>query len=482
MNSFGVSGVSTARRFPVPSLPGSFNSLFWRLFSGLIAVILITAAATWGAAYVVQSQIVARLENTLSLHYGGQRVVETAFIMHRYAGEAGLIEWLRSDANTRPTVFVMTKDGVELSGRTVPERARQLLDAMQQGKPHRDLEKDIPAGAVKTVEIDGKPYFIFAVHTKPPVPRLNIFPFNSLMPAATAIVSILLLTLCVAWTLALYYSRPLRRLDAAMRKVAEGDLSTRIEKDIGPADGEVAALAKVFDRMADQIEKLIKRQRKLFHNVSHEIRSPLARIEVAVELAKMDPNRVASSLERIEKEVRAIDELIGSLLTYARLEGGIKLETAPVSMRTFLSAIRDTLAFEAQGRAIKVNFIDRLDQDVTLNINEAALSSALINIGRNALRYTPQAGTITLIAERRARGLLLRCIDEGPGMPSEELARMFDPFVRGNREQTGTGFGLGLAIAKSAIESQQGEISAKNILPHGLEFDILLPAERSSPR
>lgn len=151
-------------------------------------------------------------------------------------------------------------------------------------------------------------------------------------------------------------------------------------------------------------------------------------------------------------------------------------------MRTFLSAIRDTLAFEAQGRAIKVNFIDRLDQDVTLNINEAALSSALINIGRNALRYTPQAGTITLIAERRARGLLLRCIDEGPGMPSEELARMFDPFVRGNREQTGTGFGLGLAIAKSAIESQQGEISAKNILPHGLEFDILLPAERSSPR
>ena len=118
----------------MPSLPGSFNSLFWRLFSGLIAVILITAAATWGAAYVVQSQIVARLENTLSLHYGGQRVVETAFIMHRYAGEAGLVEWLRSDANTRPTVFVMTKDGVELSGRTVPERARQLLDAMQQGK------------------------------------------------------------------------------------------------------------------------------------------------------------------------------------------------------------------------------------------------------------------------------------------------------------------------------------------------------------
>lgn len=460
-------------------LPGTFNSLFWRLFSGLIAVILVTAAATWGAAYVVQSQIFARLENTLSFHYGGQRAVETAFVMHRYAGEAGLVEWLRSDANRRPTVFVMTKEGTELSGRTVPERAKTLLDALQKGEPHQDLAEDIPSGAVKTVEIGGKPYFIFAVHTTTPAPRLNFFPFNNLMPAATAIISVLILTLCVAWVLALYYSRPLRRLDAAMRKVAEGDLSTRIEKNIGPADGEVAALAKVFDRMADQIEKLINRQRKLFHNVSHEIRSPLARIEVAIDLARLDEKRVPSSLDRIEKEVHAIDQLIGSLLAYARLEGGIKLETAPLSVRPFLEAVRDTLAFEAQSRAIKVAFIDKLVEDVTLVANESALTSALINIGRNALRYTPEGGTVTLIAERRARGLLIRCIDEGPGIPADELARMFDPFVRGSREQTGTGFGLGLAIAKSAIASQKGNLSAKNILPHGLEFDIVLPVNLS---
>lgn len=461
----------------MPPLPASFNSLFWRLFCGLIAVILATAAAVWTAAYVVQSQVVAKLENSLSLRYGGQRAVETAFIMHRYAGEAGLVEWLLSDANQRPTVFVMTKTGVELSGRTVPERARQLLEDLQSGKVPDARGEGFPSEAVKTVEIGGKPYFIFAVHTSLPPVRLNLFPFNSLTPALTAIVSALLLTLCVAWLLALYYSRPLRRLDTAMRKVAEGDLSTRIEKNIGPADGEVAALAKVFDRMADQIEKLINRQRKLFHNVSHEIRSPLARIEVATDLAKLDPSRVPASLERIEKEVRAIDELIGSLLTYARLEGGIVLETATVSARAFLGAVRDTLAFEAQSRGIEVKLVDRLTEDITLEVNEAALSSALINIGRNALRFTPERGTITLAVELRAKGLLIRCIDEGPGMSEEELARVFDPFVRGNREHTGTGFGLGLAIAKSAVASQHGTLSAKNVLPHGLEFEITLPVQ-----
>lgn len=162
----------------MPPLPASFNSLFWRLFCGLIAVILATAAAVWTAAYVVQSQVVAKLENSLSLRYGGQRAVETAFIMHRYAGEAGLVEWLLSDANQRPTVFVMTKTGVELSGRTVPERARQLLEDLQSGKVPDARGEGFPSEAVKTVEIGGKPYFIFAVHTSLPPRAAQSFPLQ----------------------------------------------------------------------------------------------------------------------------------------------------------------------------------------------------------------------------------------------------------------------------------------------------------------
>ena len=155
----------------------------------------------------------------------------------------------------------------------------------------------------------------------------------------------------------------------------------------------------------------------------------------------------------------------------------VKTEQEIDLMREPCAIVRDTLAFEAQSRGIEVKLVDRLTEDITLEVNEAALSSALINIGRNALRFTPERGTITLAVELRAKGLLIRCIDEGPGMSEEELARVFDPFVRGNREHTGTGFGLGLAIAKSAVASQHGTLSAKNVLPHGLEFEITLPVQ-----
>lgn len=462
-------------------LPASLHSLFWRLFSGLIAVMLISAAASWGAAYYVKSREFSALQDSVSLRYGGPRSVETALSVFRCAGRNGLTQWLLSSANQRPTVFVMAEDGTELSGRTVPERARAMVSAYQpaaqplEAEVFDDDDKQGEATAIRTIEIEGRPYTVFAVLTALPPLRIAPYPYNNTLPAAATLASILILTLLVAWILALYYTRPLLRLDDAMRQFAAGAFSTRVAKRIGPADSEVAALARVFDQMAAQIEKLINRQRRLFHDVSHEVRSPLARIDVAIELARMDPARVPKSLERIEKEVREIDRLIEELLAYARCDGGAALELKSTPVRALIEEVREALAFEAQGKRASIRLIDELPRDEQILANDEALKRALGNIGRNALRFTPEGGMIELSLASAGRSVRIRCRDQGPGIAPEDLDRIFDPFARGSREATGTGFGLGLAITKSAVDAMHGRIEVRNIAPHGLEFDVLLP-------
>ena len=159
------------------------------------------------------------------------------------------------------------------------------------------------------------------------------------------------------------------------------------------------------------------------------------------------------------------------------LRGGIVLETATVSARAFLGAVRDTLAFEAQSRGIEVKLVDRLTEDITLEVNEAALSSALINIGRNALRFTPERGTITLAVELRAKGLLIRCIDEGPGMSEEELARVFDRSCAATANIRVLGSVLALQLPRAPLRVNTVRCRPKNVLPHGLEFEITLPVQ-----
>lgn len=462
------------------SVPG-FNSLFWRLFAGLCLVILTTATTVWIASSISHQRHLDTILGSLDTRYFGQRAVETAAIIHHYGGTQGLIAWLRSNANKHSTVWVMDRTGNELSGRAVPQRAKLMLEAMRREPFTTEAYSGhFPDEAVRTLEIDGKPYLVFATYSasgkKPP----QFLFLRDGFPAGVAVLTIVVITLIVSWALAFFYTRPVRRLDEAMERFALGEFDVRVEKSIGPAGGEIAALARVFDRMANRIQKLVLRQRRLFHDVSHEVRSPLARIDVALELARVDPKHIPSSLDRIEKEVHAIDRLIEGLLTYARLEDSAELPTRPISARQLVETVREAIAFEGRTRSVKATLRDHLAEDIIFKANEDALLSALGNLARNALRYTPDGGEVHLELDRGPQSLILRCRDEGPGMPAAELNHVFDPFVRGSREKTGTGFGLGLAIAQSAVKSQGGTISVKNVQPHGLEFTISLPLHPSA--
>ncbi len=332
-----------------------FNTLFGKLFAGFCLVILLTAAGVWMAAYSAQSQQnedIGRIEWRFIAH----KSVDSAVGIYEVAGRDGLISWLRNERlNTNPIVFVLDSSGREISGRKLPDKAYESLKAIRKltDDPNGPPEKRLP---VRTVEIDNEPCEFFAVRTVAfPVrlipPELHHFPIALTLSLAA------FFTLLVSWLLARLYTRSLHTLDGAMRRFADGAFDTRTSEELARGDAEVANLARVFDGMADKIESLITRQRRLFHDVSHEVRSPLARIEVALELARRDPARTQDSLGRIEKEVGNINALVESLLTYARLENGANMTKSPVGLADILEGVADDLGFEAQQKNVTVKTV-----------------------------------------------------------------------------------------------------------------------------
>ncbi len=448
-----------------------FNTLFGKLFAGFSLVILLTATCVWITAYYAQ---IRRNEDIgqIEWRFIAQKSVDSAVGIYEIAGKEGLVAWLRNERlNTNPIVFVLDSNGNEISGRKLPEKAyKSLADIRKLPQRHAGSpDKRLP---IRTVEINNEPCEFFAVRTVAfPIrlipPELHYFPVALTLSLAA------FFTLLVSWLLARLYTRSLHTLDDAMRRFADGAFDTRTSDKLAQGDTEVANLARVFDSMANKIEALINRQRRLFHDVSHEVRSPLARIEVALELARRDPERTSDSLERIEKEVGNINELVESLLTYARLENGDNMTKSPVGLADIVEGVADDLSFEALQKNVTVK--TTLEGDPIIDADGNLLARAIDNIARNSLRHAPEGSSIELSLSSNADCFIIKCLDEGPGMPEEELDVMFSPFVRGANVRTGTGFGLGLAIAKRSVTAHGGFISARNVTPHGLEIEIRIP-------
>lgn len=259
------------------------NSFFWRLFAGLLAVIVLSSFLGFGVhTYLNRDE---SRYGKVDVFVGGRKAVQAALIIYQLKGQDALVEWLKSPGNVLPTVYIVDDHGSEISGRTAPELALRSIEENSIPEVEDHVLKNYPLNAVEDIEINGRPYTAFAVfeHSNHDLPFFN--PFGTGIPIYVLFLVALILTAFVSAILAYYYTRPLRKLDGAMRAFAEGKLDTRVENSIGRADAEVAALAGIFDKMAGQISRLINRQRRLFHDVSHELRSPLARIDVALDIA-----------------------------------------------------------------------------------------------------------------------------------------------------------------------------------------------------
>lgn len=277
--------------------------------------------------------------------------------------------------------------------------------------------------------------------------------------------------------LAWYLTSPINRLRRGLERLAHGDLTTRLTPRMGRRRDEIADLAHDFDGMAQQLQNLVTMRDRLLHDVSHELRSPLARLTLAIGLARQSPEKIDSSLDRIEHEAGRLDTMVGELLQLARLEhkslqGEDYFDLAEVAQAVISDA---HIEADAAGVALLLR-ADLPPEDERPPVRGSAMlvHRAIDNVVRNALRFTPRGGTVTVTLGLTGSGYALSVRDEGTGVAEAMLATMFDPFVRG--ETPGSGPGLGLAIAQRAIAAHGGAIAARNRPPHGLEVAITLPS------
>jgi len=284
----------------------------------------------------------------------------------------------------------------------------------------------------------------------------------------------------VSYLLARYLTSPIVRLREATQKLAAGDLSARAGVPTAGRHDETAELMRDFDRMAERIENLVAAQNRLLTDISHELRSPLARLNVALELARQrSGSEAASALERIDRESTRLNEMIQRLLTLARLESGEdQLEKCPVDLEQLVREIAKDASFEAQSRRSHVEV--HIADNCLVDGNPSLLHSAIENVVRNAIRYTEAGTSVHIHLERTDAApaeAIVRVSDSGPGVPEEALDKLFRPFYRiddARRRQTG-GVGLGLSITARAVELSGGSVEARNRTQGGLIIEIRLP-------
>ena len=285
------------------------------------------------------------------------------------------------------------------------------------------------------------------------------------------LISGLLFSGLLAW----WFTKPIRILKKAFNDVADGKLDTRIRPAMGKRRDELAELGQNFDYMTVRISQLLNAQKRLLHDVSHELRSPLARMQAAIGLAQQSPDKTAKMLDRVERESERIDHLIGELLNLSRLENPTTEndDRQLFDLTEMLLDIIEDARFEAQNKHIQITH--NAFEQINVFARPELIHSAIENVLRNAIKYSPENGVIQLTTEKLSHHWQITIEDQGPGIAEQDLQQVFQPFFRSRDNHQQNGIGLGLTIAHRAIEIHGGEIIAANRPEGGLNISILLP-------
>lgn len=311
-------------------------------------------------------------------------------------------------------------------------------------------------------------FFPGLIDLPPTPPRVEQ---SVLMPVLTGGLIAGGLSALLAWSL----SRPLRLLRQAFGAAANGQLELRVAPQLGRQRDEFADLARDYDRMARQLQALLGAQRRLLHDVSHELRSPLARLQMAAGLLQQSPQHGEAALRRIEREVERLDQLVGEVLTLARLESGAPLgRREEIDVVALLGSVAEDARFEARAGGRELRFASS-HASVVLVAHGELLLRAFENAIRNAVKHSPEAACVEVDVAVAGAQLEVRVADRGPGLPADALQRVFEPFVRGEAGAATAGFGLGLAIARRAVEAHAGTVVAQPRDGGGLVLLFTLP-------
>ena len=280
-----------------------------------------------------------------------------------------------------------------------------------------------------------------------------------------------------SWLLTRSITRPVRALRAATRQLAGGDLGARVDGRVSARRDEFGTLGRDFDAMAKRLRELLVGREQLLRDVSHELRSPLARMRVALGLARQPGGEPTRELERLDAEVERLDRLIGQMLHLTRLDAtSADALREDVDLVDVLDAITRDATFEAQSRRVAVRW-QPAPAPVVVRGNATWLASAVENVVRNAVRYTADDSAVDVTLERAGDAVQIEVRDRGPGVPEAELERIFEPFhrVAASRTRDSGGDGIGLAITARVLAAHGGRAVAMNAPDGGLVVRLSLP-------
>jgi len=373
--------------------------------------------------------------------------------------------------------YLFAGDGTALSEGVTPSVRDAVRRAVAAGEnePLASGVRDVVVVKVRTPS--GKPYLAATAVTPEPPSRESLQDFSFPPGVWLQLLVTFVISGLVCYGLSWRITAPIRRLRAATQGLARGDLATRVAvSDEGSGD-ELTDLGRDFNLMAVRIEKLVTVHKQLVRDVSHELRSPLARLNVALGIArKQSPTSASPALDRIELEGERLNLLIGELLTLSQLEGGVAGEIVEVDLAELADEVALDADFEARGCSRRVQFTP--SPAVLLRGNREMLRRALENVVRNAVHYTAEGSAVEVSLEHTAGSqAVLRVRDFGPGVPEAQLSDIFRPFYRvaEARDRQSGGTGIGLAIAERTVTLHGGTITARNLANAGLEVEIRLP-------
>ncbi|WP_417596442.1 sensor histidine kinase [Oceanospirillum sp.] len=453
------------------------NTLFWKIFLtiwlvsalGMAGVFLIVANSNdedrW--RHLIKSQFKHQALELIELYEDSQKNIEAksygnlldnplqdspAWVLPRNRFERQDFAVLDHRRDRRPPVWLYEMDvehkrlGTQITGhrRPPPRDSFTIKLKSESGRQYR-LLTDIPLPLKHKERFTG-----------------YLFSIQMVLILAVAALSALILSVVLV--------RPIRQLSEYVKQIyRHGDLSARASAKLSQRKDEIGDLTREFDQMADYVESTLKNQQRLLQDVSHELRAPMARLQVSAGLAEQQLGEGSSLAQRINRECERLDGLIAEILSYSRLESAHK-EGDRFSVKGLFDELVSDLRFSQPDRPVQIQIEP---ETLHLTLNRDLLARALRNGIGNALKYTPEDSLLELSAHQERGRLLIRLRDHGDGIGDDLLKELFTPFVRGSGGH-GDGYGLGMSIARRAIERLGGRLEAENHPEGGLQLSIRL--------
>ena len=462
------------------------HSLFVRIF----VLYWIAMAIIVAGSIAVTFTVAAREYESREFQRRPATAVQASEVLAR-GGVDALRTWLLANRHSMPDrdLYIIGPNGEDILGRPLSESAERRLEffreSMSEGEPPA-----LPPGAVpgrpppprnfrpqralaQIVAPDGTTYTVLLVPRRP-----SIFGALSLPGISARILGIALVVSAFAsWWLAQHLSAPIRRMQEGARALAGESLDVRVSAGLEDRKDELAVLARDFDAMADRLRANRSALTRLLGDISHELRSPLARMRLALGLARQPSADTVRQLDRMEREIERLDVLISQVLKLARLNAtDVPFEREAFDVDEVIDEVVRDAEFEGTAKGCRVQ--TRGAARSVVSGSRELLRSAIENVLRNAVRYSPEGAPVEVAVERSAAGLTIAIRDRGPGVPAAELERIFEPFYRvaESRDRDTGGEGIGLAITSQVMKAHGGTARAENRAGGGFEVRLNLPA------